>query len=109
MKRAIAKAMPSDMTRAIIVWGLSAACLVTALCYAYLVNKAVLQAVETHSLDVKMSAISSNLNQLQTTFLSLENGITLSEAATLGLTEAQNPAFITSKPLGRALSLRNDL
>lgn len=101
--------MPSDTFRTVAVWALSISCIAGAFMYAYLVNMAIFQAVETKHLNVSISALSDKLNGLQTQYLSLQNEATLAKAQELGLTEQSNPTFISRKPLGSGLSLRDEL
>lgn len=109
MKRVVENAIESDVLRITLAWALLGGCIFSAMFYAYLVNKAIFQTVQTKHLTTTMRDLSSKLNTLEQQYLSLENSTTLQRALELGFTESSNPKFVSRKSLGKGLSLRDEL
>src|SRR3989338_1588607 len=109
MKQVVEKAIESNTVRALTIWMLIGSSLLCALLYAYFVNKAIFQVVQTKHLISHNRTVSSDLNLLEQQYLGLQNTATLEKAHTLGLSETGTPLFISRKSLGKGISLRDEI
>ena len=85
------------------------ASVLVALSYVYFVNHAVFTAVHTRDFQTRIIEISSHLNTLQKEYFSLKGSATIEKAHDMGLSETNNPVFVSRKSLGRGLSLRDEI
>ena len=109
MKQIVSKAIESSMVRVLTTWTLLISCILCAFLYAYWINKAIFEAVQTKQITAAVSELSSDLNALQQKYLSLQNSATLAKARELGFSESDTPIFISRRPLGQGISLRSDI
>ncbi len=77
--------------------------------YIYFVNGAIFKIVAWQSAEKQISALGPAVGLLEANYLALERTVTMAKAATLNFQDAANPEFISRKPLGNSLSIRNDL
>ncbi len=92
-----------------IFFGLICSIGVVGFLYVYLVNQTVMNIVERKSSEEKLSELSSKLNALEFSYINLEGNITLEKAEAMGLSDRKDKIFVTWKPLGRTLSLSNEI
>lgn len=64
-------------------------------CYIYLVGSLTFSFIQQRSLEENIKTIVSDMSREELVFLSAQKHLTLSFAQSLGLTEAQNIAFIS--------------
>ena len=78
--------------------------------YGFLVNKAILNAVAKQNLESQMSSLNSNVDSLESTYLSMENSITMDLALRNGYVQVpeDNFAVIVPAKSGLALSLNEN-
>ncbi len=109
MKRVAENIIMSHAIRASLAWTLVAGCLAAIVLYAFLVNKAIFQAVEAKQLSSSIGEISARLNVLQSKYISVQSGATIAKARELGFSEITNQRFISRKSLSSILSLRDEI
>lgn len=68
--------------------------------YVYFVNTAALNAAHWRDMEQKISSVSGTVGELETSYLSLKQGVTLSLAYQKGFEDARGVKFISAKTLG---------
>jgi len=87
-----AKAVQLNKER--IFWILAVVLFALFMTYAYLVNAAILNAVGRQNAEDKLSTLSSQNGQLEMTYITLENNLSLAYAYSLGYQDVDAPQFI---------------
>lgn len=68
--------------------------------YVYFVNTAALNAARWRDMEQKISSVSAIVGELETSYLSVKQGVTLSLAYQNGFEDARGVKFISAKKLG---------
>lgn len=77
--------------------------------YLYFVNKTVLQIVARKNVESQISALTTQISQLEGRYVELEQSVTREEASRLGLEQATKVTFLDPRISAKALSLRDGI
>jgi hypothetical protein len=80
--------------------------LVLAMCYAYFVNKTVLNIVARKNIQEEISVLSSDISGLEFDYMKYKNTITLGYTHDLGFNDVKNTTFITRGTSDTRLTLQ---
>lgn len=83
--------------------------LLSAAGYVFFVQAAVVNVVSRQSITKQIGLINTQVNELESKYLVLDNSITMSVALARGFVPTEVTAFITTKSLGQAQTLTNEL
>jgi len=78
-------------------WILASTLLMLAFLYAYLVSTTIFNVAARQHDQVSLAALSSDTNDLEASYISLQNTITLQLAYSMGFKEVSNPQFLLRK------------
>lgn len=83
--------------------------LVLLFAYVYFVNATIYRIVAWQKAQKEVAVLGPSLSGIETEYLSLERGITMAKAKEMNFQAAVDPQFISREPLGKGLSLNNNL
>lgn len=82
--------------------------LIMSFMYIFLIQKAIVNVVEREKIIKEIKEKSSNINELETEYLSLKSVINIELAHTKGFKDPENIAYISKKPI-KEFALHNEL
>lgn len=91
----------------LLVWGFAVAFIAFLSLYSYFVKITVFHIVERRTFEQKISAITSEIGELEFTYGSLKSTITLDTAHNLGLSNSEDITFVTRAPRSSGLTIRD--
>lgn len=77
--------------------------------YVFFVNQAVFNVIKAEKMQNQISQLRSQVGSLESQYLKLKSGLTLSIAYKLGFSEVTSPQYVRSASLGKGLSLNNEI
>lgn len=87
-------------------WIFSITLFVLFMTYAYMVNAAIMGAVNRQKVQVNITKLASQTSNLETEYIALKNSINLELAYTLGFKNESNTRFVARKDAPGNLTLR---
>ncbi len=90
-------------------WIFSSFVLIFSATYFYLVGSSVVNAAERAKISKEISRIAGETGELDAKYISLKNKITPEFARKNGFQEVSSTKYISRKPLGKAVSLKNEI
>ena len=100
------KAKATQLNTQKIFWILAGVLFMLFMVYAYMVNTAIMSAVDRQKAQTNISKLSSETSNLESQYISIKSSINLSLAYSLGFKNETNTRFIARKNTGGSLTLR---
>lgn len=100
------KAKTAQLNTEKIFWILAGIVFVLFMTYAYMVNAAIMGAVNRQKVQANISKLSSETSDLESQYISLKKDINLDLAYSLGFKNEANTQFIARKGTSQSLTLR---
>ena len=105
MSKAKAKIISNDEPLKVWFWSLTAVLILCLFSYSYLVRGVIVDVVARQNIEGQLSSLNTQVLNLESEYLNLENGLTLDKAQTLGFVAAPSQKFVMRNTDNPSLSL----
>ena len=92
-----------------VFWTLLAGVVLLLITYIFYANSMVHNAVSIKNIEKEMVQLKSKIGELEFSYISVKNSINLDVAKDLGFVESKNITYISRKPIGKTISLNNEI